>query len=54
MGRKELSSEKITAILTLYKLGYTASQISRGEGLTKTDNYFLDLTREKTSKELLY
>jgi DDE superfamily endonuclease/Transposase len=33
--RKELSSEAIAVILTLHKLGYTASQISREEGLTK-------------------
>jgi len=37
-GRKELSSDKIAVILTLHKLGYTASQIGREEGLTKTDN----------------
>jgi hypothetical protein len=34
-GRKELSSETIAIILTLHKLGYTALQISREEGLTK-------------------
>jgi hypothetical protein len=34
-GRKELSSETIAVILALHKLGYTASQISREEGLTK-------------------
>lgn len=49
-GRKELSSEKIAVILTLHKLGYTASQISREEGLAKTDNYLSDPTRKKASK----
>jgi hypothetical protein len=49
-GRKKLSSEKITVILTLHKLGYTASQINREEGLTKTDNYLLGPTREKAVK----
>jgi hypothetical protein len=34
-GRKELSSETIAIILTLHKLSYTASQISKEEGLTK-------------------
>jgi hypothetical protein len=46
-GRKELSSDKIAVILTLHKLGYTASQIGREEGLTKTDNYLPDPTRSK-------
>jgi hypothetical protein len=49
-GRKEFSSEKITVILTLHKLGYTVSQISREEGLTKTDNYLPGPTREKALK----
>src|SRR5947209_11589467 len=34
-ARKELSSETIAVILTLHKLGYTASQISKEEGLSK-------------------
>jgi hypothetical protein len=34
-ARKELSLETIAVILALHKLGYTASQISREEGLTK-------------------
>jgi hypothetical protein len=50
MGRKELSSEKIAVILTLHKLSYTASQISREEGLIKPDNYLSDPTREKVLK----
>ena len=34
-GRKELSSESIAVILTLHKLGYSASRIREEEGLTK-------------------
>jgi Transposase len=34
-ARKELSLETIAVILALHKLGYTASQINREEGLTK-------------------
>jgi Transposase/DDE superfamily endonuclease len=34
-GRKEHSSETIAVILSLHKLGYSASQISKEEGLTK-------------------
>jgi hypothetical protein len=33
--RKELSSEIIAVILALYKIGYTASQIGKEEGLPK-------------------
>jgi hypothetical protein len=34
-ARKELSLKTIAVILTLHKIGYTASQINREEGLTK-------------------
>jgi transposase len=33
-GRKELSSETIAVILCLHKLGYSASKISKEEGLS--------------------
>jgi predicted transcriptional regulator len=53
-ARKELSLETIAVILALHKLGYTALQISREEGLTKDvfkiDNYLSNPTREKASK----
>src|SRR5438270_11923575 len=34
-ARKELSSETIAVNLTLHKLGYTASQVSKEESLSK-------------------
>jgi hypothetical protein len=34
-ARKELSSESITVILALHKLGYSGSRISREASLTK-------------------